>query len=492
MFSSVVASEWQSSSPGGLIKSIAVFALFYLFVLSAVAAPLCSSVFLANRLAPPMAKQVKIYLDDTIHSLEKMRGANGLVQDTVAVRVENGQYEFQPLTPSTSPTNIGIDLLIQTELVLQGQQTALAKKNISKVLSTLGKLDRHSSGLFFSWYGTDEKSAVTGPNVSSIDNMHLALALWTIKESFPGTGIAKKAEALLSPMDFSLFYDESSGLIGGNFTYHQGKWTRDAYNFANLGSEARILYSSGWALGLFKKYSSQSDFVPRAFQNLQAEVAKTPQGRILKLWDGSAFQLFFPKMFVGEEKYSPALSQMYLASGEYMIAEGQRRKLETPAAHSPGVAMIVENPEEGASSVYNDKAGNKKLVSSNNDDVRDAVMKKQWDQTFTPYALFMAATANPARYLSIFENLQNISSAEGSLYSPGIGWLDGLNVSGKAKGHVVPAQLAVNQGMVGLALLEMQSTDGLSASARALYRNPQVRSRMQNFYQHFDQKIDSK
>jgi hypothetical protein len=469
--------------------------------LSVAAAPSCSGVFLPNlsdlssQLSPKMAQQVRTYLDDTLQSLEKMRGANGLLQDTVFVRPENGKYEFQAVTPSTSPTNIGIDLLIQTEMVLQGTYSALAQKNISRILSTLARLDRHSSGLFFSWYGTDQKSSVTGPNVSSIDNMHLALALWTLKESFPGTLIAKKAEALLMPMDFSVFYDENSGLIGGNLTYTNkkrdgsrgGEWVKDTYNFANLGSEARILYSAGWALGLFKKYSNRTDFLSKAFQNLQLEVASTPQGKILKLWDGAAFQLLFPKIFVGEEKYSPVLKQMDLVAGEHMIAEGERRNLLAPAAHSPGVAVIQENGQ-GFSVFYNDKAGDKNLVSSDNKDVLDPAMNGRWDNIFAPYALFMAATSNPAEYLPTFENLQKIQSKEGALYSPGVGWLDGLNVSGPSQGHVVSAQLAVNQGMIGLSLLEMLSADGLSASARALYRNPRTRAEMQTFYRLFDQR----
>jgi hypothetical protein len=462
----------------------------------------CRSVFtearLERRLDAKMTAQVQGYLADTIQSLEHMRGDNGLVKDTILVQAEkNAKPTIQNLNDSTSPTNIAIDLLIQTELISQNSNgnhdTALAKKNISRILATLQKLHRHkSSGLFFSWYGTDQKSAVTGPNVSSIDNMHLALSLWTIRETFPGTVIAKKAQALLEPMDFSMFYDEASGLIGGNFSYinngKRGKWVRDAYHFANLGSEARILYSAGWALGFFKKYTDQSDFVQKAFQSLQSEVTPSAQGPLLKLWDGSAFQLFFPKMFVSEEAVSPTLQQMYQASGDFMIAEGSRRKLSVPAAHSPGVNRVVEEAGQLVS-IYNDKAGNKGLVSSGNHDVLNETLEKTWDGTFTPYALFMAATANPAKFLPLFEKMQKIKSGDDSLYLPGMGWMDGLHVSGELSGQVVPAQLAVNQGMIGMSLLQMQSPDGLSASGRAIHNNPQVSERIKIFYELFDQKL---
>lgn len=455
----------------------------------------CRSVFSEvssrRQLNAKMTAQVQGYLGDTLQSLEYMRGANGLVKDTIGKSLEG-------LNDNTSPTNIAIDLLIQTELISQNQNhnhnSAKAQKNISRILATLQKLQRHkTSGLFFSWYGTDQNSAVTGPNVSSIDNMHLALALWTIKETFPRTVIAQKAEALLAPMDFSMFYDEASGLIGGNFSYvaegKRGKWVRDAYHFSNLGSEARILYSAGWALGFFKKHTDQSDFVQRAFQSLQAEVTPTAQGPLLKLWDGSAFQLFFPKMFIGEEAVSPTLKKMYQASGDFMIAEGLRRHLSVPAAHSPGVNRVVKETSGQLTSLYNDKAGNKDLVSSGNHDVLNEVLEKNWDGTFTPYALFMAATSNPAKFLPLFEKMQKIRSGDDSLYLPGLGWMDGLHISGELSGQVVPAQLAVNQGMIAMSLLQMQSPDGLSASGRAIHNNPQVQERIKIFYELFDQKL---
>ncbi len=112
------------------------------------------------------------------------------------------------------------------------------------------------------------------------------------------------AKQLFERMDFSIFYDEKSGLIGGNIKYEDKKWTREEYNFSNLGSEARLIYSEGWALGLFKNFANDANFLSKALDSLNVEVHHSEVGDLLKLWDGSAFQLYFPKLFVNEEVYS--------------------------------------------------------------------------------------------------------------------------------------------------------------------------------------------
>lgn len=447
-----------------------------------------------SHLSAKSQAQVDKYLLATINSLKQMRGANHLVKDTIWIkRISNGKIISKTLNANTSPTNIAIDLLIQTELLSRQSHPTIANKNLTKLLATLGKLERHSpSGLFFSWYSTDKHSNAVNRNISSIDNMHLAIALWTIKETFPEAALGQQARALFEDMNMSMFYEEKTGLIGGNFSYSNGKWLKDAYNFSNLGSEARILYSAGWAIGLFKSFRFESDFVEKAFNSLQFEILHSQQGTLLKLWDGSAFQLFFPKMFTSEESFSPVLKKMYSTYGNYMLAESHRRKLSVPAAHSPGVNSINVNEYQKPFAIYNDKAGNKDLVSSANKDVHDPEYSKKWDQTFTPYALFMAATMNPEKFLPIIENIKNNKFNSEALYLSEVGWLDGLNLSPELINTVVPAQLAVNQGMIALALLQMQSTDGKSASGRALYNNQKVKDRMKLFYEIFDAKLSQR
>jgi hypothetical protein len=218
--------------------------------------PSCYGVLLRT-LYPDEVSQIEPYLYDTLRSLDHMRGRSGLVSDAIEIQgAKANKVTFQILNSNTSGTNIAADLLIQTELILQNRNAYKARVRLEKIVTSLIQLQRHQeSGLFFSWYATDGSSKVLSYSLSSIDNLHLALALWTIKESLPGTPAGARAGKLFSSLDFSMFYDETSGLIGGNFSHVNGRWIRDAYNFSSFGSEARILYSAGKALGLFKKYS---------------------------------------------------------------------------------------------------------------------------------------------------------------------------------------------------------------------------------------------
>ncbi len=455
----------------------------------------CESLFRESRILNHQDRvQVQKYLTDTVSSLEHLRGADGLVQDTIWIDARDpGAIRVETLNANTSPTNIAVDLLVQAELLTKPDTKALARKNLDQILTNLGLLQRHhDSGLFFSWYQTDLGSTVASPAISSIDNLHLAIALWTIKETFPGTSFASQAQTLLSPMDLSMFYDEASGLIGGNFSFKDGVWARDSFNYANVGSETRILYTAGWALGLFKAYNFRQDFIPRAFKALQSEILQTHQGPLLRLWDGSAFQMFFPKMFVSEESFSPILDQMYRANGNYMIEQGIKRQLLTPASHSAGASLLAEQTIQKIALIYNDKSGEKTLVSSANQDLNNPVLNQHWDETFSAYALFMAATAQPTKFMPILKNIESTKSGNDVFYRPGFGWMDGLHVSGLFTGQVVAAQLAINQGMIALSLLQMQSADGLGASGRAMNKNPKIRERLKYVYKVFDQKLTEK
>ena len=433
--------------------------------------------------------QVHNYLESTLKSFESMRGQNGLVNDTIRIRSDRQrQLYVQTLNTNTSPTNIAIDLLIQGELALKPKTSGQAKKQISHIISVLEQVDFHlDTGLFFTRYSTEKTLAVTDYSVSSIDNFHLALALWTIKENFGKTAVGRRAGELFNRMDFSVYLDKSSGLIGGNLKYENGKWIKEEYNFANFGSEARALYSAGFALGLFKKHTISEYDIKKSFAFIKAEVLQSKEGSLLKLWDGAAFQLFFPKIFVGEENYSPVLDGMFKNIGKYMVAEGERRGLSVPASHSAVRAGIKEG---GQRPIYQDKAGNKDLVSTDSRDVLEPHFAGKWDSVFTPYALFMAATADHS-LLSHFSKIENVQSGLNKLYSQDLGWMDGLHVAADLKGQVVPAQLSLNQGMVALSLLEIEASDGMSLSARALYRNPETRARLKLFYKYFDEKINN-
>ena len=468
-----------------VVKTLIVYFLSTSFALAAGSS--CIQFYQgAYRVVP---QNIQTYLVDTINSLERMRGKSSLVRDIMWVQ---STTHVKPLNEYTSGTNIAVDILVNTELMNYSQHAEKAKTNLTQVLSSLKEMDRHSSGLFFSWYSAENVKIIGNRNLSSIDNLHLAISLWTVAEKFPELPIGKMARELFERMDFSMFVDNISGLIGGNFTYFNGVWVRDTYNFSYLGSEARILYTAGWALGIFKEYANRPDIIEKGIKWLVTETRSTEDGLLLRLWDGSAFQLYFPKMFVGEENYSPVLKKIYRAMGSHMISEGQRRGLAVPAAHSPGVTKIVIFGNGDVVPVYTDKAGNKDLVSAINKDINNPYYEANWDMTFTPYALFMAATTAPDYFIPIIKQIQTMTHNGRAIYLDQMGWMDGMSLAKDSTDAIVPAQIAVNQGMVALSLLQMSSSDGLSASGRALLQNQDVQKNLKYLYQLIDQKLVSK
>lgn len=416
-------------------------------------------------------------LKATLQSFELMRGSSGLVQDTIWTTPANdGRLIVSSINPNTSLTNIAVDLLVQAEL-----------KNLRvlrQAVEVLESLSFHrDSGLFYSWYSTTLPPIAKDKAVSSIDNLHLALALWTLKENFPGTSFGKTARFLFERMNFSVFYDADSGLIGGNLRFNGEKWIREEYNFSHFGSEARLLYSVGWALGLFKNYSQEKDFIEKAFKQMQIETEESTHGALLKLWDGALFQLYFPKIFINEELYSTEMRGFYDSAARLIIAEGHRRGLEIPAAHSPG---------RSDSMTYKDKSGIKRLISSHNRDVDNEPLFLSWENLVTPHALFMAATTNPEVFAAAISAARSIRLEDRAFYHRDMGWMDALVLKQNSEPDIIPAQLSLNQGMIALSILQMSHPTGLSLSSRSLFQNPEIRKRLQIFYKLLDEALEGR
>ncbi|MGZ5278851.1 MAG: hypothetical protein ACXWC9_02850 [Pseudobdellovibrionaceae bacterium] len=442
-----------------------------------------------NLLSSHARQTLERHREDTVAGLEALRGRNGLLVDTAWVKNrKDGSRRLVTLNPDTSPTNVAVDLLVQIERLQNIGTRSEARKKLSDLLGILDQVEFHQdTGLFFSRYSSaTEKPVIKDSCVSSIDNLHLAIALWTLHQQEPQSQIGKKAGELFARMDFSVYYNPEKGLIGGNLREHQGQWHREAYDLANLGSEGRLLYSVGWSLGLFRNITNEKTYLTKAFDRLTLEFHQSPEGKLLKLWDGSAFQLYFPRIFANENLYSSTLKQVFINMGNYMIGEGQRQGLMTPAGFNAIRVGTHEALFQGSGSIYRDKAGNPDLVSTDNHDVHEPILRENWDATAAPSAMVMAAAASPATWAPILKELEKIKSADSALYLPGLGWTEGVHIKGVGKDQVVASQLSLNQGMIALSLFQMTSADGLSASARALYNNPQVREKLQKFYQMFD------
>ncbi len=431
------------------------------------------------------------YLQDTIDGLERMRSPrSGILYDKIEVEaLANGDERLWVINESTSPTNIALDLVLLADG--RGQNDARAK--ILRILQHLAIMPFHEeSGLFFSWYLAAQPETVTGYDISSIDNLHLAQALWVLGHRFVGTQIGALATQIFERMDFSLFYDSTQDKIGGELTFKDGKWKLASYRYDQLGSESRQLLTLGWALRLFKKISDE-DFL-KAVDNLAFEWFYPPPGAlfgpILKTWEGGAFQLLLPELWIGEHLYSPQLRESFKNYARATTVEARRRGLPLPAAHSAAnYTTEIDRRFGNIVPSYVGKAGSLFLVNSGNRAVDEPRYRNFWEAVVTPHAVFLAAYANPSLIFPYLESAEKLRSGPHPIYRRGLGWMDGFWVQPPFAGEVVNVQLSLNQGMIALVLQSMMDPSYLSISAETYYRNPEVRARLAEVYQRIDQRI---
>jgi hypothetical protein len=454
---------------------------------------------------PSSLPQYTRYLDDTLQSLDKLRGKNGLLQDSAEVLPGDSNHpaKLKIMKSDTSPTDIGLDLLTQASVAKgSGSGSVKATETMMKIVSTLGdeKFPVHhplvgrgpavdtNHILFFSWYSTKENKA-TVKNVSSVDNLHLALALWTVAKNFPDQAVGQKAQTIFNKIDLSSFYDPKTGLMGGNFTYDKkaGTWSRDAYNYQYFGAEARSIYGVGYALGLFKTVNP-SDSISKTVNSLTMELYPTPAGNILRTWDGGAFQTILPEDLINEDAYSPKLAESAHAFGPFILQQGTKvGGTFVPAGFSAG--QIGRN-------AYAAQAGNPQLIATIHKDYCDPVKKEDWTKSFTPHAALFAATVSPEladRFSAPLSRLENYSSGKDKLYNSGIGFSDGLIVDPKDLnyGKVVPGVLALDQLFIAQGIMRMSDPQGDGLSANTLADDPDVSRKLQQFYSAVDEKLQT-
>jgi hypothetical protein len=459
------------------------------------------AVYDIRRALPPQSldraqtAQYDRYLEGTLASLDRMRMPNGLIVDKVqAIPGENGRIRYETLNANTSPTNMGLDLLIQLELLRDPARNRQAAANLLRMIGTLEKMQRHpETGLYYSWYEA-ENAQPKQRNVSSVDNIHLALALWAASKSAPDEESRRRAERLFQKMDFSAFLDEKTGLIGGNlqFQMKDGKetWFREPWNYSNFGAESRSIYGLTHALGLMRKKGSEA-VLEKSPKNIRVEVARTPDGEILRTWDGGAFQLLLPRLLIREDQYSPSMQKFFRNYADHVLAQRERESIPLPASYSACNFGVDDEPERfsGVPS-YVGKAGSPALVSADHQEFRGESHRKDWDRVVTPHAIFLAAATNPGAFSNSLSKAEKLGSQD-RLYEPEVGWMDGIHVRQEHRGKVIPVQLSLDQSMIALSLLEMKSSDNRTSPSRLLESDPQVRSRLGQYYSAMEPRLAS-
>lgn len=221
-----------------------------------------------------------------------------------------------------STTDISMYLLAVVsarDLDLIDHPSALARAR--GTLEQLAKLPTWKH-FFYNYYNTTNLQ-VTRQYISSVDNGWLAAALIVVRQAFPE--LATPVNALLKPMDFSVFYDPENGQI--RLGYEADKGRLAPYHYGLLATEARVI--SMVAIG---KGDLADEHWFRIYRTLPTEWAwqrQVPQGGynnyrghnvfngyytyrlgdrevpFVPSWGGSLFEFLMPTLVVDERQLAP-------------------------------------------------------------------------------------------------------------------------------------------------------------------------------------------
>jgi hypothetical protein len=442
-------------------------------------------------------------LTSTLRSLDLMRGEKGIVRDSFEIHfLPDKTVQMVPVNRRTSPTNIALDLLIQTELFHRSKfQTSFPLKKIKKILFALKQIDRDAdTGLFFNWFepNTGKVELIEQEYLSSIDNFHLAFALWVIKENFSEAhykSIHILANNLFSTMNFTSFYNPQTKLISGLLLKDStGNWTREgSFYYSYFGSEARSLYALGSAIGIYKNLNDPQ-FPLNAIPNMTIEVHHFDDGDFcLKTWDGGAFQLLLPEILASEHFYSRMLERSFIKYSHFIVMKSKASGYPIPAGISASSQSSTDTIEFEDLPMYNGFMGNLEIKADANI-VTEESKRDQWDLSVSPHAVFLALPFNTtelSKSLYVASHIVDLTVPlkNRTLYNRNIGWMDGILIKGSLAGKIIPMQLALDQEMIALSILKTQNKGSL-LSAETLRKNTTAKSLLKSFYSKIDSQVN--
>jgi len=254
----------------------------------------------------------------------------------------------------TSPTNIGgymWSTVVARELgIITADE---CRQRLTQTLTTLSGLKHHEpSGMFYNWYDEATGNVITVwpvdgstiyPFLSSVDNGWFAASLMVVRNAEPR--VANLANALLSAMNFGMYYDKdarpgvAAGLLRGGFWDAKPGGDSVLGNYLGIGpdvyytlnhydihvTEPRIASYIGIAHGQIPPahyFATQRVFpdscdwswleqkpvgVHRTYLGIDVfEGAFTYRGmHIVPSWGGDMFEALMPDLFVPESSWAP-------------------------------------------------------------------------------------------------------------------------------------------------------------------------------------------
>jgi hypothetical protein len=285
----------------------------------------------APGLSDPEAATLRRYARDTWRAFDELVQPGGLPADLIR-RDRDGKWTA---SVETSPTDIACGLwatLAAESLELIGR--AEADRRLGHALAAIERLER-ARGLFFNWYDATTGNRLTQwepgggavrPYLSTVDNGWLAAALSMLKNTRPALRV--RAEALIGPMDFGIFYEpfDRADPIKHPGLLHMGYWTDDATfagTYGMVNTEPRIASYIAIARGQIPP--DHYFRLSRCRQPWRGPQRQVPQGvvrqyrgvevfeshyivrgtRIVPSWGGSMFEALMVPLFVPEADWGP-------------------------------------------------------------------------------------------------------------------------------------------------------------------------------------------
>lgn len=357
-------------------------------------------------------------------------------------------FQVQPpigVAHRTSPTDIGLALcsaLCATELGIDGG------RGIGFIENMLGTLERMPKkyGHFYNWYDTRTLRPLQPKYLSSVDCGNLLACLIAVKNGLIKHrffAAAKRLEAIIAPMDLSVFYDPKRKLMYIGIDAEKDVPTPAHYDL--FASEARLTSYLAVAKGdVPKKHWEALSRVMRRYRGYSGMAS----------WTGTMFEYLMPELFLPMYR-----NGLIYETAKYCVFVQKHRR--TPS----GIWGISESCffSLDPSLSYRYKAHGCSALALKRDQDKELVI--------SPYSAFLALDTDTAAAL------RNIKRMEAHALRSEYGFIEALDLTpsrcSRSEGEPVRCYMAHHLGMSLVAICNLLTEDGIVSM---LQHEPYVRA----------------
>ncbi len=244
---------------------------------------------------------------------------NGLPLDTIKFSKDGVLTKETFIGDYTNVTNIGLYLMVLVsahDLGFISQEEA--EKRLKNTMDTLAKMET-AKGFHYNYYDTTTLER-TSYFLSYVDSGWLTIGLYVVKNAFPG--LAQQANALISKMNFGLFYDDVEQHMYHGFYTNINYFSE--YHYGSFYTEPRAI--SYMAIGKGDAPMAHWFELVRTFPSSFYWQRQKPQHRVEKdvlgykffggyykydgqqyvpSWGGSLFEALMPALVLKEKELAP-------------------------------------------------------------------------------------------------------------------------------------------------------------------------------------------